>query len=88
MKTHKQLIAAALDINKVLTLDPAIEPTLPLAELKSKIGEAAELLESSDQGKFAPNTVQVLVELKAPNVRFLLDAPAGARRKKQANAHN
>jgi hypothetical protein len=82
MKTQKQLIAAALDINKVLSLEPAIAPTLPLAELKAKIIDAAELLERSDKGKFAPNTVQVLVELKAPAAEFLLDAPAGARRRK------
>ena len=75
MKTPKQLIAAALDINKVFSLDPAIDPAFPLAELKSKIMEAAELLERGDKGKFAPNTVQVLVELKAPNAKFLLDGP-------------
>jgi hypothetical protein len=75
MKTRKQLIAAALDINKVFSLDPAIDPAIPLAELKSKIMEAAELLESGDKGKFALNTVQVLVELKAPNAKFLLDGP-------------
>ncbi len=83
MKTHKQLIAAAQDINKVMSLDPAIAPTLPLAELKDKLVEAAELLESSDKGKFKANTVEVLVELKAPAVKFLLDAPAGVRRKKK-----
>ena len=84
MKTQRQLIAAALDINEVFSLDPAIDPAFPLAELKSKIVEAAGLLERSDRGKFALNTVQVLAELKAPNVEFLLETATGARLRKPA----
>ena len=75
MKTQQQLIAAALDLNKVFSLDPAIDPALPLAELKSTLVLAAGLVERGDKGKFQLNTVQVLVELKAPTAEFLLDGP-------------
>lgn len=84
MKTQKQFIAAALDLNKVFSLEPAIDPAVPLAELKSQLMLAAGLIERGDKGKFALNTVQVLAELKAPNVEFLCDAATGVRRRKSA----
>jgi len=84
MKTQQQFIAAALDLNKVFSLEPAIDPALPLAELKSTLMLAAGLIERGDRGKFAPNTVQVLAELKAPNAEFLLD---GARPPARRGGH-
>ena len=87
MKTQKQFVAAALDLNKVFALEPPIESTLPLAELKQRILLASDLIEASDAGRFKANTVEVLVELKAHSAGYLLDAASNQRLKKSTKRH-